>query len=174
MADKKAPGRPKRATATKRSEATKESKVESSEIKDQNDAKIDQSIDEAEETNKQDLAGKEKVVEIPKGEKTEIDKLKEENAKIKAELAKREEPAEKVVEVTTGPSKEVKTRPSQMNKLTHTVYVAKKTGDTWGATQTREMSGQAYDAIAKDLSLRVTLPKDSRLVEPEIKGCKDC
>ncbi len=64
MAVKKAPGRPKGESAPKRSEATKESKVESSEIKDQDNAEIDQSTDKAKEKNEQDLAGKEKVVEV--------------------------------------------------------------------------------------------------------------
>lgn len=163
--------RPRKQTAKKATESTGATKkLDSSEIKDQKDGKSDQSTDEAKETNKQDLASEEKVKE----EKSELDKLREENTKIKAELAKREEPAGKVVEVTTGPSKEVKIRPSQLKKQTHTVYVAKKRGDEWGAVQTREMSEPAYNAIAKDMSLKVTLPKNSRLVEPEIKGCKDC
>ena len=93
--------------------------------------------------------------------------------KLKVQLKKAEKTG-KVVEVKTDTPKEVKIRPSKARKQTHTVYVTKKIGDAWGNEQTREMSEQAYNAIAKDISLKVTLPANSRLVEPELKGCKDC
>lgn len=174
MAVKKALGRPKRETAAKISEATKESKLETSEIKDQDNAKSDQSIDATTEANEQDLANQEKV-SAPDNVSGEIlDDYKDaEIKKLKAQL-KEAKKTDKVVEVTTAAPEEVKLRPSQSKKQTHTVYVTKKRGDTWGNEQTREMSEQAYNAIAKDLSLRVTLPTNSRLVEPELKGCKDC
>ena len=90
-------------------------------------------------------------------------------AELKAQIEKLK--AGKVVEVQTETKKEVRIRPSEMKKQTHTVYVTKKEG---GQEQTREMSEQAYNAIVKDPGLRVTLPKNSLLVEPQPKGCKDC
>lgn len=176
MADKKAPGRPKRAPAPKRSESPKKFTLDSSETKDQNDAKIDQSTDKAKETNKQDLAGKEKVSDFPDISSEVLGEEKDnELERVKAELKKlKAEKSSKVVEVKIDAPKGVRIRPSQLKKQTHTVYVAKKRGDEWGAIQEREMSEPAYNAIAKDMSLKVTLPKNSRLVEPELKGCKDC
>ena len=143
-------------------------------LKDQDNGKIDQSTDKAKETTKQDLAGKEEVSEFP-NISTEVlgDDKDAEIKELKAQLEKATQ-SSKVVEVKTNAPKEVKVRPSQSRKQTHTVYVAKKRGDEWGEVQTREMSEPAYNAIAKDMSLKVTLPKNSRLVEPEIKGCKDC
>lgn len=159
----KAKGRPRTQAAPK-------------DLKDQNDAKSNQSTDKAEETNKQALANQKEVSDFPKISSEVLGEEKDnELERVKAELKKlKAEKSSKVVEVKTGATKDVKIRPSQAKKQTHTVYVAKKRGDEWGEVQTREMSEQAYNAIAKDLSLKVTLPKNSRLVEPEIKGCKDC
>ena len=161
---KKAPGRPKAATVN---------------LKDQGNAEIDQSTDETKETNEQDLANQKEVSDFPDVSSEVLGDSKEKVAtptakelELQAEIKKLK--AGKIVEVkTTGP-KDAKIRPSQLRKQTHTVYVSKKRGDAWGDVQTREMSEPAYNAIAKDLQLRVTLPKNSRLVEPEIKGCKDC
>ena len=155
----KAKGRPRTKPATEN-------------LKDQNDAKINQSTDKAKKTNKQDLAHQEEVSDFPDISSEVLDKDAE-IKELKAQLEKAQNPG-KIVEVNTGTPKKEKLRPSQTRKLTHTVYVAKKRGDTWGDIQTREMSEPAYNAIAKDLSLKVTLPKNSRLVEPETKGCKDC
>ena len=107
-----------------------------------------------------------------KGEEKVSDDKDAEIEKLKNKL--KEAKAGKVVDVIVESGSKSKLRPSQQKKLTHTVYVAKKRGDEWGNNQEREMSEQAYNAIAKDISLKVTLPKNSRLVEPEIKGCKDC
>lgn len=71
MADKKALGRPKRAPAQKQSETHK---LDVTEIKDQIDAKTDQSIDEAKETEKSIVANKEKVIEV-KTEKVQRSKM---------------------------------------------------------------------------------------------------
>ena len=169
---KKAPGRPVRTPAPKRAEAPEKFVLDAEGTKDQDNAK-DQS-EEIEQNDKEDLAGKEKVDDVKNissemlsdGKDAEIERLK-------AQLKKAEKTG-KVIEVKTNAPKNVKIRPSELRKQTHTVYVTKKIGDEWGAEQTREMSEQAYNAIAKDMSLKVTLPKNSRLVEPETKGCKDC
>lgn len=161
------------------------------EIEEQNNAKINQSTDQLKE-GAQDFSDKEKVddfedikdqkengetsdKETTEAEAAQGEEKDNERESVKAELKKlKAENSSKIVEVKTGTSKDGKIRPSHLKKETHTVYVAKKRGDTWGSVQTREMSALAYNAIAKDISLKVTLPKNSGLVEPEIKGCKDC
>lgn len=108
----------------------------------------------------------EKVIdseEISGVEKSEFDKLKEENAKFKAELAKKE-PTGKVVEVNTGTKKPKLTNIRRQNNL-HDVYVKGRL---------RSMTKQSYEAIAKDPKLDVSLPKGTTLVEPNIQPCVDC
>lgn len=77
---------------------------------------------------------------------------------------------EKVKEVKTEPTGEVKPqqtqrKPERINRNLHTVIVKGKE---------RQMSRLAYEAIAKDPSLDVRLPKGSTLVEPNLQPCKDC
>lgn len=126
MADKKAPGRPKRTAQKNESSPTGD--------KPQEDAKVNQNTNEEEEGKNLNLA------------------------------------EEKVVEVTTKSPKGKTLRPSQVRKITHTVYVTK----AGRPEQEREMSEQAYSSIVKDPNIETRLPKDSRLVEPNSKGCKDC
>lgn len=151
MADKKAPGRPKRAAAPKRSET-----------KEQDNAKIDQSTDQLKEGNAPGLDGKEKVNELE--DIKNQDNVGTSNEKTsKAEAAKGEK---KVVEVKVETQNKTRLRPSEKRKITHTVFVMGKA---------REMSRQAYEAVSKDPALKVELPKGSRLVEPELgTPCKDC
>lgn len=178
MTTKKSPGRPKvnkpatdqgSTAANTEKEQIKDGGTRNEKAPEAKEAKSEEKVIESENISS----------EILGDEKTELERLKEENARIKEELAKKEEKTtEKVVEVTTGKPKalkEEKVRPSRTRYQTHTVYVTKKKGDDeWGNEQTREMSEQSYNAIAKDLSLKVRLPRDSRLVEPQPKGCKDC
>ncbi len=161
MADKKAPGRPKRAEAPKRSEAPKKFTLESSEIKNQKDAKINQSTDQLEEGNAPGLDDKEKVNEFE--DIKDQDNVSTSNKETtEAEKAK----GEKVVEVKVETQNKTRLRPSEKRKITHTVFVKGKS---------REMSREAYEAVSKDPALNVELPKGSRLAEPELeKPCKDC
>ena len=79
-------------------------------------------------------------------------------------------PEEKVIEKTAPkvvqePKIEVKQTPRQAKTRTYTIYVKGKQ---------REVSKPTYDALKKDVKLQVTLPKNSPLVEPPAKPCKDC
>jgi hypothetical protein len=59
----------------------------------------------------------------------------------------------------------VKQRPLQSKTRTYTIFIKGKP---------REVSRPTYDALKKDVKLQVTLPKNSPLVEPPAKPCKDC
>ena len=77
---------------------------------------------------------------------------------------------EKVIEKTAPkvnqePKIEVKQTPRQAKGRTYTIFVKGKQ---------REVSKPTYDALKKDVKLEVTLPKNSPLVEPPAKPCKDC
>ena len=77
---------------------------------------------------------------------------------------------EKVIEKTAPkvnqePKIEVKQTPRQAKGRTYTIFVKGKQ---------REVSKPTYDALKKDVKLQVTLPKNSPLVEPPAKPCKDC
>lgn len=73
---------------------------------------------------------------------------------------------DKIVEVTTKTkAKPKKLTPAQLNRKLHTVIVKGRE---------REMTRFAYEAIAKDPSLDVKLPKGSTLTEPNLQPCVDC
>jgi len=100
----------------------------------------------------------------------QIDKVAEsklhEDATHNQETANTEAPGEKVLEVSTDPSKKTqRPRPSQSKYQTHTVNVNGKN---------RDISKLAYEAISKDHNIKIVLPKGSLLVEPNVKPCKDC
>ncbi len=150
--------------APKKSESTNESEVDFSEIKDQNNAKSDQSTDKAKEANEQALADQEEVIEVKDitqdKHPDDVADLKEEIKRLKAEKSG------KVVDVKVSTNKITRLKPSEQNKITHTVIVKGKA---------REMSRKAYEAVSKDPALNVTLPKGSRLAEPMLdKPCEDC
>lgn len=146
---KKAIGRPKGKAATEN-------------LKDQNDAKIDQSTDQLKEGNAEDIVHKEEV--------NEFEDIKDQNnvsaSNEKTSEAEKAKGEEKVIEVKVSTQKPAKLRPSQQRKRTHTVFVKGRP---------REMSREAYEAVSRDPALNVTLPKGSRLAEPMLdKPCEDC
>lgn len=144
----KAKGRPRTKAATEN-------------LKDQDNAKSDQSTDKATETNEQDLANQEKIINLPMlGDDKDAEI---ENLKAQLEKAKK---TDKVVDVKVNTQKTTRLKPSEQRKITHTVIFNGKE---------REWSKQTYDVMTKDPKQKIELPRGSRLVEPELdKPCKDC
>ena len=105
--------------------------------------------------------GKENIEQDGEGQNQEIEQNDNKDLASEKTNAK-----EKVVEVQVSTPEAKKMKPSEQRKVTHTVFVKGRA---------REMSKQAYEAVSKDPKLEVTLPKGSRLVEPNLsKPCKDC
>lgn len=107
--------------------------------------------------------------------KTEnVEVSNEKTAQNEVEVLEKPTKKEKVIEVKTPPKPdkviEVKTpttrrKPSEERKITHTVNVNGRD---------REISRQSYEAISKDPRIKIVLPKNTRLIEPNGKPCKDC